>query len=111
MLNLKYPKKAASEFRHGLNIIMYGVICAGLGAVCMFFITHVQLAQEMKIKSLQLEKDINKCADVVKEYVEDRKTILRQFADMEARFTRIEHLMHIPRSERHGAWKDMVEDQ
>ena len=58
-----------------------------------------------------MEVDLNSCAEVVREYVKDRETIIQQFKDMEARFTRMEHLMAIPRAERHGAWREMEENR
>lgn len=107
---VKYPKDAAGKLRGFFNLVLFGLLCTGVGSMCtLFVLMHLQ-TQEVKLKSRQMESDLNSCAEVVREYIKDRKVILQQFKDMEARFTRMEHLMAIPRSERHGAWREMEEE-
>lgn len=92
-------------------MLSFALVCVLCGAVVMNAVHSHYAVQEAQVKAQQLEKDVFKCADAVHEYINDRTIIMRQFADMEARFTRMEHLMHIPRAERHGAWKAMVDEQ
>jgi len=107
---IKYSKEAANKLRYFFNIMLFGVLCAGIGVLCtLFILAHIE-AEDMKRKARQMVVDVNRCAEVAREYTENRDVIMQQFADMEARFTRIEHLMRIPRAERHGAWKKMREE-
>jgi hypothetical protein len=92
-------------------LAVFALICMLCGAVLTIATLGYLEGERLKAKSIQLEKDVNRAADVVHQYINDRAIIMKQFADMEARFTRMEHMMHIPRAERHGAWKAMVEDQ
>lgn len=87
--------------------VMFALVCMMIGVLVMSMYYSRNMAEQARDKAFQLETDVNNCGDVVKDYIYDRAVIMRQFADMEARFTRMEHLMHIPRSERHGAWKEM----
>ena len=96
----------------GLAILLgFALVCILCGALCMNAVHSYYEAKEIQYEFTQIEQDVNKCADVVHVYLSDRDTIMKQFADMESRFTRMEHLMHIPRSERHGAWKEMGDEQ
>jgi len=107
-MRIKYLKPQASKL---LQLFLYGLLCVFVGALCSLFIMQVYIVDNLQDQVHQTEQDLFRCADVLHLYTSDRDTIMRQFADMESRFTRMEHLMHIPRSERHGAWKEMVEDQ
>lgn len=110
-INVKWSKEQASRLHHEFNVVMFGILCFMIGCVCALFLSHVQIAKELKSRSIQMENDLNQCADMVHEYISDRQTIMKQFADMEARFTRMEHLMHIPRAQRMGAWREMTNGQ
>ena len=92
-------------------LMAFALVCMLCGCVLTIAVVGYLEGERLKAKTIGMEQDINHCADVVHQYISDRTIIMKQFADMESRFTRNEWLMHIPRSERHGAWKAMVTDQ
>jgi Flp pilus assembly protein TadB len=95
-----------------LQVFMFGIICMGIGAILCFFI----LTQQATTKSLRLirqqERQVNELVELTQYLRTWKRLVDDRFIEQDAKIRRLNHLMRVPASERHGAAEryDLLED-
>ncbi len=88
-------------------MFLYGVLCVLIGALITIFVMTDAQVSKMVQQTKQLEQTLVDMDDTLDKYINDRDTIIKSFAEMESRFTRLEHMMRVPRSARRETWKEL----
>ena len=109
-VKVRLPKKTHWDIRWKFNMFLYGVICLGLGALIAYSVMTMQYVNEIQAQAHRMDGALDVVNQTLKDYTDDRDTIIKSFAEMESRFTRLEHMMRVPRSARRETWR-RLEDQ
>jgi hypothetical protein len=90
-----------------VNFVLYTFLVFGCG---VGFGIHFRVNQELQKSETivrQVKPRLDEMRALVDEYVSDREIVIEAFKEIEARLTRHEHLMRIPRSERREKWREL----
>lgn len=103
MLRLLYSKESLESLKVAFRVLLFGGACFGLGIIFTgYYVTFQQstiLSTQVKELTAQTERLVL-YETHLRTY---QHTVDERLSDFSSRFTRIEHLMHIPRYKRAAA--------